>query len=128
MPARVFGFLLILFSLTHIHTAHLLIKHTGSRNPVSRRTGEQVTMSPEEAKTELQQWEARIQKEGIATFADRAKERSDCSSFKNGGDLGHFGPGMMQEPFEKAAFALQPGQMSGIVSTDSGLHLIYRIE
>jgi hypothetical protein len=41
--------------------------------------------------------------------------------------IGFFGPGMMQEPFEDASFALQPGEMSGIVSTDSGYHLIYRI-
>jgi peptidyl-prolyl cis-trans isomerase NIMA-interacting 1 len=38
-----------------------------------------------------------------------------------------FTVGDMQEPFEDASFALQPGQMSGIVSTDSGFHLIYRI-
>jgi NIMA-interacting peptidyl-prolyl cis-trans isomerase 1 len=55
------------------------------------------------------------------------KERSDCSSFKQNGDLGSFERGMMQKPFEDAAFALQPGQMSSIVSTDSGYHLIYRI-
>eukprot|EP00970_Alexandrium_tamarense_P002610 scaffold367_cov202-Alexandrium_tamarense.AAC.22 len=42
-------------------------------------------------------------------------------------DLGFFGRGMMQKPFEDASFALQVGEMSGIVSTDSGLHLIYRI-
>ena len=36
-----------------VRTAHLLIKHTGSRNPVSRRTGEQVTLSPEDALAEL---------------------------------------------------------------------------
>ena len=35
--------------------------------------------------------------------------------------------GDMQQAFEEASFALQPGQMSGIVSTDSGYHLIYRI-
>ncbi len=34
---------------------------------------------------------------------------------------------MMQRPFEEAAFGLGVGQMSGVVSTDSGLHLIYRI-
>jgi len=41
--------------------------------------------------------------------------------------IGYFGRGDMQAPFEDASFALQPGQMSGIVSTDSGYHLIYRI-
>lgn len=111
-----------------VRAAHLLIKHTDSRNPVSRRTGQQVTLSPAEAMAELKQYQAKIQQEGIdEAFPKYAFERSDCSSCKANGDLGFFGPGMMQRPFEEAAFALQPGQMSGIVSTDSGYHLIYRI-
>lgn len=60
-------------------------------------------------------------------FSHYAQQRSDCSSFKNGGDLGFFGPGQMQKPFENASFALQTNEMSDIVATDSGLHLIYRI-
>ena len=48
-----------------VRTAHLLIKHTGSRNPVSRRTGATVSLSPPEAYAELQSYEARIRSEGI---------------------------------------------------------------
>ncbi|KAL7472481.1 hypothetical protein ACHAXS_012829 [Conticribra weissflogii] len=111
-----------------VRTAHLLIKHTGSRNPVSRRTNKQVSLSPEQALAELQSYEARIQSEGIhVAFPKYAAERSDCSSYRNNGDLGFFGRGMMQKPFEDASFGLAVGQMSGIVSTDSGYHLIYRI-
>jgi peptidyl-prolyl cis-trans isomerase NIMA-interacting 1 len=55
-----------------------------------------------------------------------AKTESDCSSAKHGGDLGFFGRGQMQRAFEEAAFALNVGQMSGIIDTDSGLHLILR--
>ena len=77
---------------------------------------------------ELKQYEAKIKEEGVDTaFPKYAAARSDCSSFKAKGDLGFFGRGDMQRPFEEASFALQPGQMSGIVSTDSGYHLIYRI-
>jgi NIMA-interacting peptidyl-prolyl cis-trans isomerase 1 len=76
----------------------------------------------------LKEFEAKIRSEGVdSAFPKYALERSDCSSYKNGGDLGFFGPGMMQEPFEDASFGLQIGEMSGIVSTDSGYHLIYRI-
>lgn len=115
--------------MSTVRTAHLLIKHTGSRNPVSRRTGQEVTLSPEDAMAELQQYEQRIKDNGVAeTFPVCAKERSDCSSYSRNGDLGHFGIGQMQRPFEEASFALAVGEMSGIVSTDSGYHLIYRIE
>lgn len=69
-----------------VRTAHLLIKHTSSRNPVSRRTGGAVVISPQQAMTELQQYEARIKQEGIdAAFPKYAAERSDCSSCRNNG-------------------------------------------
>lgn len=85
-------------------------------------------MSPEHALRELQGYEERIRREGVHdAFPKYAQARSDCSSFSRQGDLGLFGPGMMQKPFEDASFALQPGEMSSIVSTDSGYHLIYRI-
>lgn len=114
--------------MSEVRCAHLLIKHTGSRNPVSRRTGQQVTLSPEDALNELQQYEGKIKQEGVReAFPKYAAQRSDCSSFSRNGDLGSFGRGMMQKPFEDASFALNVGEMSGIVSTDSGYHLIYRI-
>lgn len=85
-------------------------------------------MSPEDALIELQQYERVIRSEGVVeSFAKHAGERSDCSSYRQSGDLGFFGRGMMQQPFEDAAFALQKDEMSSIVSTDSGYHLIYRI-
>lgn len=111
-----------------VRTAHLLIKHTGSRNPVSRRTGAQVTLSPDGALAELKTYEAKIRAEGVSSsFPKYAAERSDCSSCKNNGDLGFFGRGAMQKPFEDESFGLNVGEMSSIVSTDSGYHLIYRI-
>mmetsp|Transcript_18368 Transcript_18368/g.42162 ORF Transcript_18368/g.42162 Transcript_18368/m.42162 type:complete len:116 (+) Transcript_18368:127-474(+) len=114
--------------MAEVRAAHLLIKHTGSRNPVSRRTGQTITLTPEQALAELQEYERKIRGDGIVlVFARYAAARSDCGSFRNHGDLGFFGRGAMQEPFENAAFALQKDEMSGIVSTDSGYHLIYRI-
>lgn len=60
-------------------------------------------------------------------FKAIAAEFSDCSSAKRNGDLGSFAHGQMQKPFEDASFKLKIEEMSPIVETDSGLHLIYRI-
>jgi len=59
-----------------------------------------------------------------ADFATVAKEESDDSSAKAGGDLGTFKRGAMVKPFEDAAFALKVGETSGIIETRFGLHLI----
>jgi NIMA-interacting peptidyl-prolyl cis-trans isomerase 1 len=65
-------------------------------------------------------------KSGETTLEKLAKTESDCSSAHKDGNLGWFGMGTMQPAFQDAAFKLQPGEMSGVVDTDSGLHLIYR--
>jgi peptidyl-prolyl cis-trans isomerase C len=61
-------------------------------------------------------------------FANIAKEVSLCPSGKHGGDLGTFGRGKMVKEFEKSAFALQIGQISPIVKTKYGYHIIKRLE
>lgn len=57
-------------------------------------------------------------------FAALAKELSDDGSKQNGGDLGFFPRGRMVGPFEEAAFALQPSQISDVVRTQFGYHVI----
>ncbi len=58
-------------------------------------------------------------------FAKLAKQYSqDPGSASKGGDLGFFGRGMMVKPFEEAAFALTQGQISPVVRSDFGFHII----
>ncbi len=58
-------------------------------------------------------------------FADIAKEKSDCPSGSKGGDLGFFTHGQMVPEFDKAAFALAVSNVSDIVKTSFGYHLIF---
>lgn len=65
---------------------------------------------------------------GQTSLGNLAVSESDCSSARKMGDLGYFGKGDMQKEFEDAAFQLKPGQLSHVVETASGLHLIERYE
>jgi parvulin-like peptidyl-prolyl isomerase len=87
-----------------IHCAHILVK------------------TEKEANTVLEQL-----KKG-EKFANIAKQVSLCPSKKRGGDLGTFSRGKMVKEFEKAAFTLQKGQISPIVKTKFGYHIIKRLE
>jgi peptidyl-prolyl cis-trans isomerase C len=62
------------------------------------------------------------------SFSKLAMEKSQCPSGKRGGDLGTFGHGQMVREFEKAAFALQKGQVSAPIKTEFGWHVIKRLE
>jgi peptidyl-prolyl cis-trans isomerase C len=81
--------------------------------------------------TDVQKKEARTQAETVLKrakagedFAALAKEFSKDSSAQNGGDLNFFPRGQMVPAFEAAAFALQPNQISEIVETPFGFHII----
>ncbi|XP_069779295.1 peptidyl-prolyl cis-trans isomerase NIMA-interacting 1-like [Narcine bancroftii] len=100
-----------------VRCSHLLVKHTQSRRPSSWRQ-EEITRSKEEALEILNEYIQMI-KSGDASFESLASKYSDCSSAREGGDLGYFGKGQMQRPFEEATYSLKIGEMSNPVFTDS---------
>jgi len=107
-----------------VQASHLLVKHKDSRRPSSWREAN-ITRTKDEALEILKGYRKKIET-GDAKFEDLASEFSDCSSAKRGGDLGPFGRGQMQKPFEDATYALKVDELSEPVFTDSGVHIIKR--
>ncbi|KAM7516149.1 hypothetical protein LguiA_005732 [Lonicera macranthoides] len=111
-----------------VRASHILIKHQGSRRKASWKDPEGRIISSttrESAVSQLKSLRDDISS-GKAKFEDIAARYSDCSSAKRGGDLGSFGKGQMQKSFEEATYELKVGEVSDIVDTDSGVHIIMR--
>jgi peptidyl-prolyl cis-trans isomerase C len=75
-----------------------------------------------EAQKKIDSVQAKLQKG--EDFGALAKEYSEGPTGPKGGDLGYFTRGQMVKPFEEAAFAMKPGEVSGMVETRFGYHLI----
>lgn len=94
--------------------SHILIKAEASATAEQKKT----------ARAKAEQLLAQLQK-NPAQFAELARKNSDDpGSGANGGDLDFFGRGDMVKPFEDAAYGLKPGQLSGIVESEFGFHII----
>jgi len=102
-----------------IRASHILISYEGAEKATSTRT-------KEEAKGLIGDLDKKA-KAGD-DFEELAKAYSDCPTAENGGDLGFFKKGRMVKPFEDAAFALEPGQVSDVVETKFGFHVIKRTQ
>ncbi|XP_010246952.1 PREDICTED: peptidyl-prolyl cis-trans isomerase Pin1-like [Nelumbo nucifera] len=111
-----------------VRASHILIKHQGSRRQASWKDPDGHVIKNTTRETAVNQLKSLREDivAGKAKFEDVASRYSDCSSAKRGGDLGPFGKGRMQKPFEEAAFGLKVGEISDIVDTDSGVHIIKR--
>lgn len=105
-----------------IRAAHVLVMHRDSA-----RVPPGITRSREEARQRAEEVLRRAR--AGEDFAALARSMSDEPGHEEkAGDLGRFGRGTMVAPFEAAAFALRPGQISDIVETPFGYHVIRRSE
>ena len=95
-----------LYSSTQIRASHILVKDEAQAKEIR----DQVKADP-------------------SKFAEIAKEKAtDKTSGAKGGDLGMFGQGRMVPEFERAAFALKPNEISDVVKTQYGYHVILVVE
>ncbi len=88
------------------------------------KTGEQIRASHILVKSEQEAKDILAKLKAGAKFEDLAKAKSVDTSAAKGGDLGWFGKGSMVPAFEKAAFGLKEGEISPIVKTEFGYHII----
>jgi len=104
-----------------VTASHILIAYQGARaaSPTTTRSKEQAQKLAQEIAGKAQKRDA-----NFAELAMRYTE--DPSGKTTGGKLGSFERGRMVKPFADAAFALSPGQTSGVVETPFGFHIIYR--
>jgi peptidyl-prolyl cis-trans isomerase C len=99
-----------------VHVAHILIRVPENADAAAKA----------KAKSEAQSVLAQLKKGG--DFAALAKQHSqDPGSAPNGGDLNFVARGQTVPQFEEAAFALKPGQLSGVVESPFGYHIIKSI-
>ncbi|MBF0184701.1 MAG: peptidylprolyl isomerase [Magnetococcales bacterium] len=101
-----------------IHARHILIKAAAEAGAEENSKARQQIL---QIAKELSQ---KGKTEQLAAFKSLAEKHSQDGTAKDGGDLGWFGEGLMVAPFEEAAFALAPGEISAPVRTPFGWHLI----
>lgn len=119
-----------LFQVEQVRCLHIVLKHAQSRNPTSWRAPTvKITRTVADATAQLRELRQRLlsASDKRALFQHLARQYSDCTSAKKGGDLGFFKRGKMAQAFEAAAFILEIDELSKIVATSSGVHLILRI-
>jgi len=103
-----------------ISASHILISYKGAD-----RADSKITRTKQAAKKEAERIHGLIVNNANA-FADMAKKHSDGPSGPKGGDLGNFKFEVMAKAFSEAAFALEVGEVSDVVETGFGFHIITR--
>ncbi|KAF0244124.1 MAG: parvulin-like peptidyl-prolyl [Planctomycetota bacterium] len=112
------GFMIATRLTAKASASHILIAWKGAE-----RAAATVSRTKEEARALAEKVHQAVTDKG-EDFAKVAGEMSDCSSKAKGGDLGTFPRNAMAPEFEDAAFALAPGEISGVVESAFGFHVI----
>ena len=99
-----------------VKASHILIGYQGAERSEATRTKEEAKKRAEEVLKKAQ--------DDPDNFAELAKEYSDGPTGPTGGDLGFFGKDQMTKAFEDAAFSMEKGEVSDIVETEFGYHII----
>ena len=105
---------------TQVSARHILVSYKGAQ-----RAPEAITRSKEEARARAEQLLVEVRKQD-ADWVTIAQDNTDEPGARNGGDLGTFGRGQMVGAFERAVFALKPGEISEVVESPFGFHVIQR--
>ena len=100
-----------------IQACHVLVSYVNAQNSSSLLTKEEALERIQDLKSQVLSG---------TSFSEIATEFSDCPSAEKGGDLGKFGRGAMVKAFDMAAFELEVGEVSEVVETEFGYHLIHR--
>jgi peptidyl-prolyl cis-trans isomerase C len=100
------------FDMTEVHARHILKRIDPTAAPESLAAARATVADLRQRVLQGEDFDA------------LARQHSDCPSKAQGGDLGFFTRGRMVPPFSEAAFALAPGQVSDVVQTDFGFHVI----
>lgn len=103
-----------------VHTRHILVRYLGAKN-----AGPEITRT--KAAAAARAAELRNTLLDGADFAVVARASSDDSSASRGGDVGSVGRGRLAPEYELVAFGLRPHQVSNVVETEFGFHLIERL-
>ncbi|VTR94242.1 -type peptidyl-prolyl cis-trans isomerase : Peptidylprolyl isomerase OS=Candidatus Kuenenia stuttgartiensis GN=surA PE=4 SV=1: SurA_N_3: Rotamase [Gemmata massiliana] len=103
------------FDHVEVKVQHVVLRVSKNATAVDRAT----------AKEKLEAIRAEIAA-GKLDFATAAKKNSHCPSAPNGGDIGYIARkgGLVDEAFAKAAFAMKSNELSGVIETDFGLHIL----
>jgi parvulin-like peptidyl-prolyl isomerase len=100
-----------------VRASHILLMYKGSMRSTASR-------SKDEAQALIADLKKQVA-EG-ADFGALAKQHSDCPSGQSGGDLGMFGRGQMVPEFDACAFSMDVGDVSDVVETAFGYHILHR--